>query len=145
MPTPVYSHGGPSSPGWPSVPGTTTNSGNPILIAGQIYQSAMHGFFLGTSCTVVVEVNGGNCDPQTGQPTSTDWIDITSGGIALTTGQNFAKVLPKQEVYVRTRITAITLGGGAGFWSYVPGVAGPGGVTTAGRPPTTSIAYNPNA
>ncbi len=146
MAQPIYSHGGPSTPGFPAVAGTTTTTGNPIYIfSSAIYPPALNGFFTGTSCTVVVEGNGGLINTQTGQPPSGEWIDYSNGGYALTTGQSFSKALPPSIPCWRTRITAIVLGGGAGFFSYVPAIViPPGDMVSAGRPPIAANAYNPN-
>src|ERR1700687_5781556 len=111
---PTYSHGGVSAGGFPVVVGNATNSGRPIFIGDAVATNTLllpglMGFFTGTSCTVLVEGNGGQVD-ATGNPPASDWIDVSSGGISLTTGQFFAKVLPIQFPIYRTRITAIVAG-----------------------------------
>jgi len=139
MPVPVYSHGGPSQAGWTAVLGTSTNSGLPIAIL-QANQTnpAIQIFFSGTSCTVVVEGNGGTLD-STGNPPSGEWIDYSSGGFALTNGGQLSKYLPRSIPYWRTRITAINSPTGQGLVSYVPDLVGPNGViTSAARPNLTT-------
>ena len=145
MPAPIfptYSHGGAAAGGFPAVIGTTTNSGRPIFIGDGIATNnlllpGIIGFFTGTSCTVVVEGNGGLID-STGNPPSGEWIDISSGGIALTNGQSFAKTLPIQFPCYRTRITAINTPTGNGFVSYVPSIVTAGGVIASARYPKLS-------
>ncbi len=133
----TYSHGGGNAPGWVAVPGTTTGAGRPIEITGAIIQPALKMSFTGTSVTFVVEGNSGALD-NTGNPPSGDWHDYTEGTpFSLTTGQNLAYLLPLQEAYWRTRITAITLGAGAGFVSYV----GPIVITGGSGPIWTSASY----
>src|ERR1700690_1322367 len=139
MPVPVYSHGGPSQSGWTAVLGTTTNSGLPIAIL-QANQTnpAIQIFWSGTSCTVVVEGNGGTLD-STGNPPSGEWIDYSNGGFALTNGQQLSKYLPRSVPYWRTRITAINTPTGQGLQSYVPSLVGPSGVIiSAARPNLTT-------
>jgi hypothetical protein len=91
-------------------------------------------FFSGTSCTVLIEGNGGLID-NTGNPPSGEWIDYSSGGYALTNGQVLSKKLPFSIPYWRTRITAITLGGGSGVVSYVPSIIGPTGIVVSASYP----------
>ena len=120
LPNPVFSHGGTTVPGFTAVVGNTTNSGRPVFLSngvvGEIY---LHGILDSPgTCTVVIEVNGGSADPQTGIPPAADWIDISSGGIALSAGSpNFAKKIPPILGYVRTRITVY---GSGTFRSYIP-------------------------
>ncbi len=135
MPMPTYSHGGASQSGFAAVVGTTTNSGRPISIvqADQV-NPAIQIFYSGTSCTVVVEGNGGAID-NTGNPPSTDWIDYSSGGFALTNGQQLSKYLPRSIPYWRTRITAINTPTGAGLVSYCPCIVGPNGVIVSASYP----------
>ena len=145
MSQPIYSHGGPSTPGFPAIAGTSTTTGNPIYISNTIYQPAFNVFFSGTSCTVVIEGNGGQCDPVTGNPPSGEWIDYSSGGYAMTNGTNLSKALPRTIPCWRTRITAMTLGGGTGLFSYIPAiVVANGNLVSAGRPPSGAAAYSPN-
>jgi hypothetical protein len=137
--SPTYSHGGTSAGGFPVVVGNTTNAGRPIWVGDsqgvhQLLLPGIMGFFVGTSCTVLVEGNGGQVD-ATGNPPAAEWVDISSGGIALTTGQNFAKTLPIQFPCYRTRITAIVAGT---FFSYVPSIITAGGVQASARYPKLS-------
>jgi hypothetical protein len=149
MPTainPTYSHGGQNAGGFTAVIGTSTNSGRPVAINDAIATNnlilpAIIGFYTGTSCTVVVEGNGGAID-STGNPPSGEWIDISAGGIALTNGQSFAKTLPIQFPTYRTRITAITAPSGNGFVSYVPSIITAGGVQASARYPRLSSAQS---
>ena len=135
MPIPTYSHGGNSQSGFPAVLGTTTNSGRPVAIVQAISQAAMQVFFSGTSCTVLIEGNGGLVD-QTGNPPAAEWIDYSSGGYSLTNGSQLSKYLPRAIPYWRTRITAIVAGT---LVSYVPSVVGPNGViVSASYPSLTS-------
>lgn len=147
MPIPVYSHGGPSMDGFPAVSMKVTGNGNPIYINNSFYEPVMHIMFFGTSCTVFIEANGGLIDAQTGLPPAAEWIDYTGGvGFALTNGGFLAKALPKTLPCWRTRISAIVIGAGTGLWSYVPAiVTDRGNLTSAGRPPRSANAYNPNA
>lgn len=137
---PVYSHGGPSMQGFPSVPGNTTNSGNPVYILQAQVDPAMNIFFSGTSCTVLVEGNGGQIDPTTGAPPTAEWFDYSSGGYALTNGQQLSKFVPRSIPCWRTRISAITIGAGSGLWSYIPSIVSPrdGVVVSASRPSVSS-------
>ncbi len=139
---PVYSHGGTTAGGFPAVIGNTTNSGRPVFIGDAVATNtlllpAMVGFFSGTSCTVLIEGNGGTID-STGNPPSGEWIDVSGGGYALTNGQSFAKTLPMQFPCYRTRISAMTIGGGTGFQSYVPNIITNGGVVASARYPKLS-------
>lgn len=146
MAVPVYSHGGPSMQGFPSVAGTAQSSGNPVYILTALVNPAFQVFFSGTSCTVLVEGNGGIIDPTTGAPPSGEWVDYSSGGIAMTNGQALSKQLPRSIPCWRTRISAINLGAGTGLTSYVPSITSGGDfVVSASRPPSTANAYNPNA
>jgi hypothetical protein len=140
--SPTYSHGGAGAGGFPAVPGTTQSSGRPIFIGDAVSQTnqilpGLIAFFVGTTVTFVVEGNGGLIDP-TGNPPSAEWIDVTNGGITLTTGQSIGKTLPIQFPVYRTRITAITLGGGSGLVSYVPSIITAGGVQASARYPKLS-------
>lgn len=146
MPIPVYSHGGPAMQGFPAVVGNTTNSGNPVLINNSLYEPIMQVFFSGTSCTVFIEGNGGAIDPQSGTPPASEWVDFTGGaGYALTNGGQLAKCLPRTIPCWRTRISAMVIGAGSGLISYVPSIVIPdGNLVSAGRPPRTANAYNPN-
>lgn len=132
MPTPVYSHGGASQAGFPAVPGTSTNAGRPVAIV-QANQTdpCMQIFFVGTSCTVLLEGNGGQID-STGNPPSGEWIDYSNGGYALTTGQTLSKFIPRCVPYWRTRITAIVAGT---LQSYCPSIIGPSGVVVSASYP----------
>jgi hypothetical protein len=137
-PVPCYSHGGSSVPGFPAVLGTTTNSGRPVQILQAQQQPAMQVFWSGTSVTVVIEGNGGALD-STGNPPSGEWIDYSSGGYALTNGQNLSKKLPYSVPYWRTRITAINTPTGSGLVSYIPSIIAPNGeVVATGYPELTS-------
>jgi hypothetical protein len=131
---PFYSHGGVTMSGFVAVPGTTISAGRPISISQATQNPAIQIFFVGTSCTVLIEGNGGPLD-STGNPPSTDWIDYSSGGFALTTGQSLSKFLPRVVPYYRTRISAIVLGGGSGLVSYVPCIIGPGGIIASASYP----------
>ena len=133
-PNPTYSHGGASANGFPAVLGTTTNSGRPVAIVQAIQQPAMQIFFSGTSCTVVVEGNGGQLD-STGNPPAGEWVDYSSGGFALTNGQQLSKKLPFSIPYWRTRISAINTPTGQGLVSYIPSiVVSNGWVVSTGYP-----------
>lgn len=133
MPIPTYSHGGPPQPGFPSVAGTSQTSGRPVSIVQAINDAAMQIFFSGTSCTVVLEGNGGAI--TNGAPPANEWVDYSAGGYALTNGQALSKFLPASIPYWRTRISAITLGGGTGLTSYVPDIVGPSGVIVSASYP----------
>lgn len=133
--TPTYSHGGSSVTGFPAVLGTTTNSGRPVQIIQALVDPAMQFFFTGTSCTVLLEGNGGRVD-STGNPPSGEWVDYSSGGYALTNGQTLSKFLPRCIPYWRTRITAIVAGT---LVSYVPSIVSPEGqVVSTGYPEISS-------
>ena len=124
---PIYSHG-PSSPdpkNFPPVSQTTNTSGNPVVLTSgypvgwtwpTIFVKCEGG---GGSATVFIEVNGGALD-STGNPPANDWLDITGGGIAMSTAgtAKVCKNLDPSMPYVRTRITSIA--GGATITSYVP-------------------------
>lgn len=145
---PWYSHGGPNFPNWTGVAGTTNSSGLPIMIGGSSPVSwAWPCIFVkceggGGSATVFIEVNGGALD-STGNPPTNDWLDITGGGVAMSTaGTNkICKTLEPTMPFVRTRITSIA--GGATITSYVPllyvqSQSGVYQVVSASYPPITS-------
>lgn len=124
---PTFSHGD-------TIPGTTQSAGRPVSIIPAITRPGFVGFFSGTTVTFLIEGNGGLVD-STGNPPASEWEDYSAGGITLTNGLNFGKFLSLAVPIWRTRITAITLGGGTGLVSYVPGIITPGGVwTTASHP-----------
>lgn len=140
--SPTYSHGGTSAGGFPVVIGTSTNSGRPIYIGDAVSTDSLIlpgliGFYTGTTCTILVEGNGGQID-NTGNPPSGEWVDISSGGITLTNNQSFAKTLPLQFPCYRTRITVNTAPTGNGFVSYVPSIITSGGVQASARYPKLS-------
>jgi hypothetical protein len=139
MPQPTYSHGV-GSRGLPNgfvmASGLTTGPGLPVAII-QASQSdpAMQGFYAGTTCTILLEGNGGTID-STGNPPAGDWQDYSAGGFTLTNGQFFSKFIPRCIPYWRTRITVNTAPTGVGFYSYVPDVVGPAGlIISASYPP----------
>jgi hypothetical protein len=123
--TPCFSHGGQSDGSWAAVAGTTTNSGNPIDISGASPEPAnwpvLEIFCAGGTATVLIEANGGLLDANAAPP-SGEWIDISSGGYAMTSATNVAKRIPPNLPYIRTRITVIS---GATVTSYVPAVCYP--------------------
>ena len=131
MPQPTYSHGGASQNGFIAVPGTTTSSGRPVAIVQAISDAAMQFFFTGTSCTVLIEGNGGAIS-STGNPPSGEWIDYSNGGYSLTNGQTLSKFLPRCIPYWRSRITAIVAGT---LITYVPSIVGPNGVIVSASYP----------
>lgn len=136
MPIPTYSHGGVSQAGFPAVLGTTTNAGRPIsIVQANQTDACIQIFFSGTSCTVLLEGNGGLVD-STGNPPSGEWIDYSAGGFALTNGQQLSKFLPRCVPYWRTRISAINTPTGQGLVSYTPSIIGPGGIVVSASYPT---------
>jgi hypothetical protein len=135
---PIYSHGGPTVNNFIAVVGTTTNAGRPIMIVQATVDPAIQIFWSGTSCTVLLEGNGGQVD-STGNPPSGEWVDYSSGGYALTNGQALSKFIPRCVPYWRTRITAINTPTGTGLVSYCPGIIGADStITNASYPPIDS-------
>lgn len=135
---PTYSHGGVGAGGFPVVVGNTTNSGRPVYIAQAITSPALNAFFVGTSCTFLVEGNGGAVD-NTGNPPAGEWIDYSNGGYSLTTGQSISKFLPTCIPCWRTRITAIVAGT---LVSYVPAIVTSNGVVGSASYPRLSSAQS---
>jgi hypothetical protein len=138
--TPCYSFGGSAAPGWPVVSGTTSSStGNPIDIGGADPNPAnwpvLIIFCAGGTATVVIEANGGQLS-SAGVPPSGEWIDISNGGLSMTSGQTAAKRIPPNVPYIRTRNTALS---GATVTSYVPAICFPNGRwASASRPSVSS-------
>jgi hypothetical protein len=146
MPLPTYSHG--FSQGGVQIPngrvaasGTTTGAGLPV----QIFQAsgsdpAMQFFYTGTTCTVLLEGNGGPLDTF-GNPPAGDWQDYSAGGYTLTNGQFLSKFIPRSIPYWRTRITVNTAATGVGFYSYVPSLVAPGGVIISAAYPNVTTGF----
>lgn len=138
--TPCYSLGGQSLVGWPAVPGTSgTSTGNPIDIGGADPAPSnwpvLEIFCAGGTATVLIEANGGLLTAA-GVPPSGEWIDISNGGIAMTSNTTAAKRIPPNVPYIRTRLTANS---GATVSSYVPCICFPGGKwASASRPSASS-------
>lgn len=126
MPTPAYSHGGPGTPGWPAVLGTTVSNGNPITIlsATREGRGTLACFNKGTTTvSFVIEGNGGIA--TSGAPPSDEWVlfpvligNMIVQAMTLGPGDNVAFVTIPELHYVRTRITLAVPG--CNLVSYVP-------------------------
>src|SRR5689334_18041205 len=93
---PVYSHGGPSVSGWPSVSGSVTGTGNPIWIGAADVgivptPIAFGGVISVGTATVKIEANPGPADPGTGAPPSDLWVTIATISMDAASTPNFGK------------------------------------------------------
>jgi hypothetical protein len=137
---PCYSHGGPTTPGYPAVAGNGTSSGLPVFIGDHNpnapFLPTMVIFCAGGNATVILEANGGIPDLATGQPPAAEWVDCSNGGFAMTAGSTLAKSIPPSLPCWRTRIT---VNAGATVVSYVPNIAGAGTLVPASHPSVSSV------
>jgi hypothetical protein len=144
---PVFSHGGPGSQGFPPVPGTGLSNGQPVSIAAAI-QDAVFSLILSgitnQTLNVQIQANGGLVD-ATGNPPSTDWMDVSGGGYTMTVGAGNApavlcKIIPRAKPYYRTVIVGYTSGT---LVSYVDGVIGSFGLIQAAQRPALPTQFQP--
>ncbi len=121
---PVYSHGGANAGPWTAVSGTVTGGGRPVFIANIPVNvvaagvwPAMQIFCASGTATVKIEGNSGIL--TTGSPSSLpsgEWVDLTSGGISMGSGDTASKICPPDFLFYRTNIVTIS---GATVTSYM--------------------------